>query len=73
MRTIFSSTISPVLQRQKNGDNNDTNNNGKCNGNGEEWRSVRIGGRERGVRRVREGMEGEGVSNSGRGRSPMVA
>ena len=67
------STIYPVLQGQKNGDNNDTNNNGNCKGNGEEWRSGHIGGRERGVRRVIEGMEGGGGSNAVRGRRPIVA
>ena len=73
MRTFVSGPRSPVLQQQKNGDNNDTNNNGNGNGNCEEWRSGLIGGRERGVRRVREGMEGGGGSNIGRGRRPIVA
>ena len=59
-------TRSPVLQRQKNGDDYDTDNNGNANDYGEEWRSGRIVGRERGVGRVREGTEG-GV---GRGRRP---
>ena len=75
MRMIVGSTRSPVLHRQKNGDDNDTDNNSNGNGNdnGEEWRSGRIGGRERGVGRVREGTKGGGGRNAGRGRSPIVA